>query len=267
MAASRKRWDSIYANTNPFSLPQHIASGVKSAARARTNGPGAERLRCLWVYVTARGGSGSSQPPLAADEWLSILDESAALGSECVVISTGAGLDAHPEILAMCSWAQETHGMLVGLHVYKKPLTKAETAKLTTLDQPHFALFVDSEILSDMPDAEDMGIRVYQADCDGRELTVGDCTFPESMTCVGPSGEMFACGYVYGSKKYARGHCLERELSAVMSDEAIPHMIPRGDPGTKRRCNGCPPLMQRMLENNAHDVRPAKSNGNGKKQA
>ena len=155
--------------------------------------------------------------------------------------------------------------MFVGLHVYKKPLTKAEMHKLTTLDQRRFALFVDSEILSEMPETGDMGLRVYRADCDGRDITVGDCTFPESMTCVGPNGEMFACGYVFGSKKYARGHCFERELSAVMDDEKIPHMIPRGDPGTKRRCNGCPPLMQRLLEDAGRDDRTAKSNGNGKK--
>jgi radical SAM protein with 4Fe4S-binding SPASM domain len=267
--ASRKRWDTIYDKSNPFELPQNIARQVKHIARARNNGEDLDQLQYVWIYVTPveNGHLQHATAPeggLATDEWLSILDESAALGTECVVISTSEGLDEHPEVLAMCSWAQETHGMLVGLHVYSQPLTPSEVKKLTTLDQGLFGMFVDSAVIDRMPVSENTGIRVYKADCDGRETMVGNCTIPEGMTCIGPNGKMYACGYVYGNKKYAMGHCFEKELSAVMTDDSIPRMIPRGDPGRERRCNGCPPLMQRMLEDAVKGGRVTKNGGNGK---
>ncbi|GEM_PF-912647 len=267
--ASKKRWDTIYDKTNPFSLPQDIARQVRCLAREHDNGADPERMQYLWIYVSPvesefSRGDVPNDRTLAADEWLSILDESAALGTECVVISAGQGLDNHPEILAMCSWAQETHGMLVGLHVYHQPLTEGEIKKLAALDQDLFGLFVDADLADEMAVPRELGIRVYTADCDGRQTMTGNCTIPEGMTCVGPTGKMYACGYVYGNKKYAMGHCFEKELGAVMSDEHIPRMIPRGDAGAQRRCNGCPPLMKRILQDAVTEGRVSAFNRNGK---
>ncbi len=267
--ASKKHWDMIYDKTNPFSLPQDIAKQVKMIAHSQGNGQDLDRMQYLWIYVTPVesdfvNGAERQEQCLAADDWLNILDEAATLGTECVVISTGEGLDDHPEVLAMCSWAQETHEMLVGLHVYNKPLSESETRKLTTLDPDLFGLFVDADLIDRMPVPDETGIRVYRADCDGRETMVGNCTIPEGMTCVGPNGKMYACGYVYGSKKYAMGHCFEKQLGAVMADEQIPRMIPRGDAGKQRRCNGCPPLMQRMLEGAVKSGRVYRTSGTNK---
>ncbi|MFO7975253.1 MAG: SPASM domain-containing protein [Candidatus Hydrogenedentota bacterium] len=268
--ASRKRWDTIYDKANPFALPQNIAKEVKSVAHDRRNGRSKERMKYLWVYVTpvqtdSVEGIPAQTVSLATDEWLSIVDESASLGTECLIISTGEGLDKHPEILAMASWAQETHEMLVGLHLYNQPLSPSELEKLKALDQRLFALFVDSEILDEMPLDNEEDIRAYKADCDGREFTKDDCIIPKNMSCIGPNGKMYACGYVYGDKKYAMGHCFDKELDAVMRDESIPRTIPRGDTTKRRRCNGCPPLMQRMLEESIKREPVSKSRGHAKR--
>ncbi len=269
--ASKKRWDTIYDKINPFSLPQDIARQVRSIAEERSNDVDPECMRYLWIYVSPVEGvcaveDSSDDRPLETDEWLSIIDESAALGTECVVISTGQGLDDHPEILAMCSWAQETHGMLVGLHVYRQPLTEEEIQQLTALYADLFGLFADVELVDQMPLAEELGIRVYNAECDGREMMNGNCTIPEGMTCVGPTGKMYACGYVYGNKKYAMGHCFEKELGTVMNDETIPRTIPKGDARALRRCNGCPPLMKHILQKAVSEGRVSASNKDSKKK-
>jgi radical SAM protein with 4Fe4S-binding SPASM domain len=262
--ASRKHWDTIYDKANTFALPQNIAKEVRSIASARRNGRNNEPLKYLWIYVSPvnsdfQEGRPSPEKGLDTDEWLSILDESAALGTECVIISTGEGLEQHPEVLTMCSWAQETHEMLVGLHIYEKPLTPSELEELKSLDQRLFALFVDSEILANMPLENEEDIRVYQADCDGREFMQENCTIPKNMTCIGPNGKMYACGYVYGNPQYAMGHCFDKELGAVIRDESIQRTIPRAEGAKRRRCNGCPPLMQRMLEQSLKRGRISKS--------
>ncbi len=267
--ASRKRWNFIHDKQNPFALPQNIAREVKSIAQARSNGRKTECMQYLWIYVTPLSADSlHGVPPrettLATDEWLSILDESAALGTGCLVISTGEGIDKHPEILAMCSWAQETHEMFVGLHVYDKPLTAGEMEKLTSLDSRLFALFIDAEISPKMPATGPRGVQVCGADCDGREVLKGNCVIPKNMACIGPNGKMYACAYVYGDTRYAMGHCFEKELDAVMNDESIPRTIPREEAAEKRRCNGCPPLMKQMLDKSKGRERGAKPKVNGK---
>ena len=49
-----------------------------------------------------------------------------------------------------------------------------------------------------------------------------------------------------------------------MSDEHTPRTIPRGDAGAQRRCNGCPPLMKRILQDAVTEGRVSAFNRNGK---
>ena len=73
--ASKKRWDTIYDKTNPFSLPQDIARQVRCLAREHDNGADPERMQYLWIYVSPvesefAQGDVSNDRTLAADEWL-----------------------------------------------------------------------------------------------------------------------------------------------------------------------------------------------------
>jgi len=129
-----------------------------------------------------------------------------------------------------------------------------------------FGLFIDAEVLAQMSVEDEKEIHIFKADCDGREIMKENCKIPKNMTCIGPNGNMYACGYVYGNKKYAMGHSLDKELDAFMRDEKIPRILPRGDAGKPRRCNGCPPLMKRMLEESAKHEQLAESRGNGKQE-
>jgi radical SAM protein with 4Fe4S-binding SPASM domain len=223
---------------------------VRSAAKGHGEN-GRVSLKYLWIYVTHAGIEQRSEggEVLSAEDWLSVIDESAAHGARYVIISLGAPLSEHPEVLEICRWAQEAQQMSVGIHLFDATLTREEAERLAELDTDRTWLFMEADVREQLPAVDDLQLNIYDATGQDQEVVAPECHLPEEMTCVGANGSMYTCGLVLGDRNYGFGNFFNRRLNDVMKDESLPHHIPEGLPKSHHKCNGCPPLMvQRMKE-------------------
>jgi len=250
---SRKRWDKVYTKENPFSLPQSVARALRTCSRDHAQGNGKLQVKYLWMYVTEDGVHDQAQPErcMTSDEWLSVIDEAAALGVKHVILSIGGGLDNHPEVWRMCEWAQQTHGIAVGIHLYATVSDRAFLAPVEHLNPQLTHLFLDDELIEAMPFVQELGVPVHSAMGQDQETVSPECHLPEEMTCVGSSGHLYTCGLVLGEQEYSLGNIFDRKLQTIMTDESLPHVIPEGLPKVKHHCNGCPPLMIKRMQGDA----------------
>lgn len=247
---SKKRWDEIYAGDNPLALPQNIVRGVRERAR-KGAGNGSVSVKYLWLYVSdvAFGKHVADGDGMSAEDWLNVVDEAAAHGCKYAIISVGDALRDHPEVLEMAVWGQSAHGITVGIHMYGEPVAEKDVDLLVGLDQAKTCFFAPSPKVGAMAFLRDHGFAVLSAEEDHHHDATPECHLPEEMTCVNASGRMYTCGLVLGDESYGLGHVLERKLTTVMHDGALPHWIPKGLDKSHRHCNGCPPLMiKRMRE-------------------
>ncbi len=251
---SRKRWEKIYTKQNPFTLPQSVARAVRSCSRDHISENGKHMVKYMWLYISADGFHDQAQPDqcMSGEEWLSVIDEGAALGVKYVILSIGGGLKEHPEVWRMCKWAQDTHGITVGIHLYDQPVTREELAPVTELDANLTHLFIDDDLLQRMSFVQELGVPVHSGEGQDQEIVSPDCHLPEEMTCVGASGTMYTCGLVLGEDEYRLGNVFERKLQSIMTDDSLPHVVPEGVPKIKHHCNGCPPLMIKRMKNGSH---------------
>lgn len=261
---SRKRWQHIYSDENPFRLPQSIVRTLKKFAKA-FGGREPETVKYLWIHVADdvfvpqqyRNGNGSEREgrDLSTEEWLNVIDEAASLGAESLIVSVGAPLSERPEVWTICQWAQATHGMVVGVYVCDAGIGEEDVRQLCRLDKEKTRLFVDSDCLDRLRYVDEQyGVQLCIAD----GLMPGEpaiaCRLPETMTCVGSRGTLYTCGLVLGNERFRLGDVNRKRLDGVMADESLPHNIPEGAaPDMPRRCNACPPLMeQRMRGRSGH---------------
>jgi len=250
--STRKRWRSIYSEENPFALPQAVLRGLNQCCR-HAQKTGNEKVEYLWVHLPGKPGGGidDSKPPLSLDEWLCIIDESASIGAKMVIVSVGAPLHELPQLLAICEWAQNGHGMIVGIHAYVR-LEDPDEEVLRRLDPAKTRVFADSDVIESVRFVERIGIPLYCADGLDDNVVSPRCELPSTMTCVGHEGTLYTCGLVLGKEQYSLGNFFEHKLAHVMDDESLPHDIPEGVSDAKHRCNGCPPLMALKMQGHSH---------------
>ena len=256
-----KRWQEVYDPNNPFELPQSIAKALRSHAKGHMK-DSKDKVKYLWIYVSeqprreqddARRGDATAGAPrvLGLDEWLSVVDESSSLGVETLIVTLGCALSKCLNVIAICDWAQASHGMVVGIHVAASPLTPHEARQLMRLDRDMLCVFVDDPSPVSMKFATDMGLKVHPAVAatggHSHGCVTPECHLPEAMACVGPEGTLYTCGLVLGDAKYRLGHFFERKLGHLMTDESLPHVIPAGLPIEGRGCACCPPLMHDLM--------------------
>lgn len=247
--SSKKRWDEVYEERNPFALPQGVVRQLRSCC---TDDHEPASLKYLWIYVSESGIRGTDPSSngtgmLSLEDWLNVVDESASLGTENLIISLGSSLSKHPEVLEICRWAQAAHGMLVGIHAYGAPLTLEEAEALEQLDTDKTLLFLHEGFADEMPFLSDMTLKTLPAEGQKQNVVHPTCDLPLSMACVSASGAMFTCGLVLGQDEFNMGNYFDRKLSRIMADESIPHIVPEGTPKDVRSCDGCPPLMVKRL--------------------
>jgi radical SAM protein with 4Fe4S-binding SPASM domain len=215
-----------------------------------------ETVQFLWIHIVNepfipqqyRNGN-SSGSDLSAEEWLNVVDEAAALGAESCIISVGAPLAERPEVWAICEWAQTVHDMRVGVYVYGAAVTEVDVRRLAQFNKEKTRLFVDSEDLERLRYADEQyGVQLCIADGLAPDEPATACHLPENMTCVCSKGALYTCGLVLGNERFRMGHVNRERLDGVMANEDLPHHIPEGAaPELPRRCNGCPPLMERRM--------------------
>jgi radical SAM protein with 4Fe4S-binding SPASM domain len=250
IVTSKKRWQEIYESENPFALPRSIVRGLREFTESASETSDQRQMRHLWIH-TANGVPSDGTRVLSADDWLNLIDESAALGAESLVVSLSGGLKACPEALAMTEWAQGTHDMAVGFHVYEKALSRTEAETLTALDVSRTHIFAAPSLFEKMRFMEELGFNLHKADAPAGPALAKTCTWPEDMLCVCADGTMYACGLVLGNKDYSFGSFFDQRIDTVLADAARLRAIPEGHTRGNHDCSGCPALMEKAL----HDER------------
>jgi hypothetical protein len=243
---SKIYWERKAAETDPFVLARRVAKGMERAGQEPSPGP----LKYLWLFVTDRGvhhnlDTFRERPRLGREDWLNVIDEAAAYGAEWLIIYAGSSLSTVPEIWELCSWAQETHGLKVGINLDDDTLSREDRRALLKLEFDKTFIIAPHGVLERFRDLETGGIRLCEANISREERT--PCTKPEAMACVGPDGQLFSCGLVLGEREYGLGHAYDRSIDSVLRDESLPHAVPEEHAYPQGGCDGCPPLMAERI--------------------
>ncbi len=245
-------WDKGGRGSDPFSLPRRVSKGVSSSAKDfgdAEGGPGT--VKYIWIHVTEEGRMQSQErdggePAPALQEWLNIVDESASLGAEWMVVYVGASLADCPAVFDLCAWAQATHGLKVGIHMSSANLSDGEIEHIEKLDTANTYLLADKEVLDSLRFLEDKGVQLLESHLT-LDVRNSPCTGGETIACVGSDGGLYTCGLVLGDKEYAMGHSQDRKLHVIMKDGALPHAVQDTMSRPDGGCDACPPRMVRRL--------------------
>ncbi len=217
---SRKRWTSIYSQDNPLALPQAIIREINHCCQSHSD-TACAGLKYLWIHLPCaheKSPDLAKRKCLSADEWLSIIDEAATSGVSTIIISLGKPLHEVPILVPICEWAQNTYEMIIGIHAVN-PVDPRDAEILRQLNADRTRLFVDGEHIESARFAEELGIRLYNADGLHDHDESPSCDLPSTMACVGPDGEMYTCGLVLGNNEYCLGHIFERGMSSAITDK------------------------------------------------
>lgn len=247
---SRNWWDESQNGPNPMRVVQKIAGNLHACAECGCKGASQDTVNYLWLFLEAPGASDTegTEEPLTLDEWLNLVDEAAALGTRWVVLCPGPSPSKSPVLWEICSWAQETHGLKVALHVQQTPVDNKTLGALRQVSPELTSLLADTEHIDALKaQVAPLGLRVCAAE---HEDKVGDfpCSLPENIVCVGPTGQLFTCGRVLGNSSFNKGHGCSKELSEVLNRAQDGHRIPDTVIGVDHGCDLCPPEMARRLE-------------------
>jgi len=180
------------------------------------------------------------------NHWLNAIDEAASVGVLWLVVSVKSSLSDRPEIWPVCEWAQQTHGMTVGLHVETGALSPEEIDRLKELEAGKTRLFVQHENLDALRHLEEHGIQVCAADVAANEPG-RPCQKPGKMVFVNAEGRLYTCGMVQGNEAYCMGSMFEGTFNEILHDPSLPHSVPPGEQDDPHGCDGCPPLLARFL--------------------
>lgn len=246
---SRKRWQNIYRDENPLALPQAVANALTRCCKGHTGGA-CEGVKYLWIHlpgISEIAKAATATKLLSPDEWMCVIDEASAVGVKSIIISVGSPLQRIPQLLPICDWAQNEHDMIVGIHAYVA-LDPADAEVIEQLDIQKTRVFVDGEHIESARFVEALGVPLHCADGLHDHEEQPHCDLPSTMACVGPEGTMYTCGLVLGKEQFSLGHILGRKLTSVIEDNTLPHEIPAGASTSTHRCNGCPPLMAKKMQ-------------------
>ena len=254
---SKTYWNKDQGSPDPFEIPKRVAKEIEAG---RTHMAGdrvdARPLRYIWIYVTEAGLRQDGERPrseeaLGLDGWLNVIDESASLGAEWMMVHVGTSLSQVPYIWRICAWAQEIHGLRVGLHLTSNCLSEDDIERLSRLDPESTYIVADKAHIASLRFLESKGIRLCEANVRAAEHDTY-CTKPEEMACVGADGRLFSCGLVLGDERYAMGNYRDRTLRDVRADRSLPHAVPDTSAFPLSGCDACPPLMaMHVLEKEA----------------
>jgi len=243
----KKRWANHYAEGNPFDLPNAVSRGVRDAARS-CHCDESDPIRYLWVHFSSlHTDCEASDSRLSRDEWFGVVDEAASMGVRLAIVSLNEAFTDVPDLMAVAQWAQSTHNLMVGFHVYGREMSRQDARPLAKLNPELTRVFVETGQLDRVGFVEELGIGVLPSDGIDKSVVAPTCDLPKSMTCVCAEGGLYTCGRVAGEQHYHMGNFLGRKLKAVMNDDSVPHQVADRVAETPERCSGCPPLMAQRI--------------------
>ena len=127
-----------------FELPRSIARHLRKCAKVQHDAQ--ERRKYLWLCYAEPGNQTEAEnqhgQTLDINDWLNVIDEAASFQADTVVASLKSPLPQCPGIIKICHWAQDTHGMSVGLHIPQLTGSPKELQVLTNLVPPLTYLLV-----------------------------------------------------------------------------------------------------------------------------
>ena len=145
----------------------------------------------------------------------------------------------------VCKWAQETHEMMVGLHIKsEKLLRKDVVAIMKALDLDKTRLLARDGVLSRarLREDEKKALIVWSANPQ-EEGERPNCQGPTRMIFVNSKGVLYTCGLVEGNKAYRMGHVFDAKLERIVADPNLPHHVEDDLHYVTPECDGCPALI------------------------
>lgn len=239
-----------------FGLPQKFKRKVRECVKEGEKKKEPE-VSFLWACVgdgklkATAGEQKAEQQSLSQQEWLTVVDEAASLGADWFVLSFMVPLSSCDDIWEVCKWAQDTHGMMVGLHVKTEKLTRRDVDKIKLLDLKQTRVLARDGALSRVKLKEDekKELIIWRANPQ-EEGVPPNCQGPTRMIFVNAQGVLYTCGLVEGDADYHMGHILDKKLKGVMADANLPHHVHEEIHYVTPECDACPALIANYFKKN-----------------
>ena len=230
---------------DPFDLVRKIGKSLSCVSDSESP----RTVKYLWLYVSKHGmgcpdETGNVPPTL--EQWLNVVDEAATLGAERMVLSAQVDLAEFPDVWEIVRWAQDAHGMIVGIHIFSNEVSDEMLAQMKLLDLERLRLFVSESTVESLVRLEQEGIRVRVAQ-PASDHPSQPCDMPQTMLFVNPRGQIYTCGMVEGKRNFWLGTIFEGFFSKMVADPDLPRSVPVESQDVERGCEGCPPLLARYF--------------------
>ncbi len=230
---------------DPFHVVRRIREGLKTVAEAEDEPQ--SPITFLWMDVSSEGIARRENAPaparvLTVDDWLNVIDEAAAYGVSWLILTLRTAPSNYPDIWKIAQWAQEAHGMTLGIHLDTETLTGDDLESLEQLDSKKMTVYVKRDLCDRLAFLESKGIKVGWAD----PQTYGEtphCNGPARMIFADPEGVLYTCGLVEGNTAFRLGTIFEKSFKQVLQDPNLPHSVPKAMHHVSEGCDGCPSLM------------------------
>lgn len=233
---------------DPFDLARRVKTHVECTCRSADR---QSDVTYLWIYVSKLGMGQCDDSPCneipTLEQWLNVVDEAAGTGVTSLVVSINAPLNRFPDVWEVCRWAQDSHNMTVGIHVFVDSLEAEAIAAIDTLDARRTKVFGSESVVQNLKSLEAKGLQIHLAE-PSHNPGEGNCTLPSRMVFVNPEGTLYTCGMVEGNDAYRLGTIFEGSFARIVQDGALPHVVPGTDATNPRGCDGCPPMLSRYFE-------------------
>jgi MoaA/NifB/PqqE/SkfB family radical SAM enzyme len=233
------------AKADPFSFARHVYTELQRCGSSCTCATAQfpEHVKHVWIHL-CNDAPQDDRIPLRVEDWLNVVDESASLGAEMLVVSVGEQLDKMPETWEICRWAQDTYDMTVALHLSGASLSRDSLKSLHQLSPDRTRIFVNRAHLSDLRDLVQDGIHIAPADVTPDAPSRTHCDLPCNMLFIDRYGLIYTCGFVKGNAQFRLGHIFEGKFQRIVTDPELPHSVPEDVPYVSNGCDGCPPLVE-----------------------
>jgi len=235
-----------YGDNNPFELARQLQASLRCCCQQYATGD--EKARYLWLYVERRTPKEANAPDERPElqDWLNVVDEAAGAGVKYLVISGDNHLNNFPYIWEICSWAQDTHGMTVGLHTLATSLSDEEIAGIKALDGAKTRLLLSKDGMTALAHLGDEGIALRKGEPENHEIGA-PCDKPGLMVFVNSYGVLYTCGMVEGNENFRLGTIFEDTFRRILQDPSLPHAVKDDALIVQHGCDGCPPLLVKGL--------------------
>jgi radical SAM protein with 4Fe4S-binding SPASM domain len=237
-----------------FALPKDFRNALNNCrAKAEDQGT-AKDVAYLWIAVSPAGvgrtgHEDSDAAVLTLQDWLNVVDEAASLGANWVVLTLTTTLSQFSDIWEICRWAQDTHGMMVGIHLGVDEISEKDTQQILSMNLAKLRLLVRRESLEKLAFIEKHGVTLWTANPQPDGVKP-NCQGPTRMIYVNAEGNLYTCGLVEGKSDYLMGSVLHDRLNHVIKSDSVRHCVEEDLHRVAPGCDGCPALIANYFSAN-----------------